>query len=170
MRYERAKHDGTLPIVGVNVFVGPPEEGQAEIELARSSEAEKRDQIERLAAFHARHAEAAPDALERVKRTAVSGGNVFEALLEAAEVCSLGQLTEALFAVGGGGGGGGGGAVSTQFVTRARARRLSSARCRNAVAEQGALGVQVTDKLQKSDLEVRVRSPMPALGSTTMTR
>ena len=101
MRHEQAKHDGTLPIVGVNVFVGPPEEGQAEIELARSSEAEKRGQIERLAAFHERHARAAPVALERVQHAAVSGANVFEALLEAAEVCSLGQLTEALFAVGG---------------------------------------------------------------------
>ena len=101
MRYEQAKHDGSLPIVGVNCFVGAPGERHDEIELARSSEAEKRGQIERLAAFHERHAQAAPGALERVRHAALTGKNVFAALLEAAEVCSLGQLTDALFEVGG---------------------------------------------------------------------
>ena len=102
MRYEHAKHDGSLPIVGVNTFVDADGgEPPATIALARSSEAEKRGQIERLAAFHARHADAAPTALERVKRAASEGGNVFDALVDAVEVCSLGQITDALFEVGG---------------------------------------------------------------------
>ena len=101
MRHEHAKHDGRLPIVGVNTFVDPEGEAPGTIVLARSSEAEKASQIARLADFHARHAAAAPSALERVRATAMAGGNVFAALLEAGEVCSLGQLTEALFEVGG---------------------------------------------------------------------
>jgi len=101
LRHEHAKHDGSLAIVGVNTFVDPSEEASVEIELARSSEAEKRGQIERLADFHARHAELAPAALDDLRAAAVGGGNVFDALLRAAEVCSLGQLTEALFEVGG---------------------------------------------------------------------
>jgi len=101
MRYEHAKHDGSLAVIGVNTFVDPAGEAPVEIELARSSDAEKSSQIERLADFHARHADAAPAALEKVRRTVMAGGNGFAALLEAAEVCSLGQLTDALFAVGG---------------------------------------------------------------------
>ena len=105
MRYEHAKHDGSLPIVGVNTFlpeIDPDGDGASPaIELARSSDAEKASQIERLADFHARHADTAPAALEDVRRTAMADGNVFDALLRAAEVCSLGQLTGALFEVGG---------------------------------------------------------------------
>ena len=102
MRYEHAKHDGSLPIVGVNTFLAPsPEAEPPAIELARSSEAEKAGQIARLADFRARHADAAPAALEDVRRVALAGGNVFDALMRAAEVCSLGQLTGALFEVGG---------------------------------------------------------------------
>ncbi len=106
MRYEHAKHDGSLPIVGVNTFLrsatGPAgEPGGVHIELARSSDAEKASQIERLADFHARHADDAPAALEHVRRVAMSDGNVFDALMSAAGTCSLGQLTAALFEVGG---------------------------------------------------------------------
>ena len=101
MRYEHAKHDGSLPIVGVNTFLAAEPEAPPEIELARSSEAEKAGQIRRLADFHARHADRAPAALDAVRQAAIAGDNLFEALLSAAEVCSLGQLTDALFEVGG---------------------------------------------------------------------
>ena len=101
MLYEHRKHDGTLPLVGVNMFRSPDEEPQVEIELARSSEAEKQSQLERLRVFHARNAEQAPAALERVRQAAIADENVFAALVDAAECCSLGQLTDALFEVGG---------------------------------------------------------------------
>ena len=101
MLYEHRKHDGSLPIIGVNTFLNPQSEVPMEIELARSSDAEKRQQIERLADFHQRHQALAPAALESVQRAALSGENVFAALVDAAAVCSLGQLTDCMFAVGG---------------------------------------------------------------------
>ena len=101
MLYEHRKHDGTLPIVGVNTFVRDESVEPVEVELARATEAEKRSQLDRLAAFHARHASEAPAALRRLQQVATSGGNVFAELMTAARVCSLGQLTEAFFEVGG---------------------------------------------------------------------
>jgi methylmalonyl-CoA mutase len=102
MLYEHRKHDGTLPIVGVNTFLPPhSDEAPGEIELARATEAEKRGQLERLADFHARHRDEAPAAIRRLQDVATSGGNVFDELMKAARVCSLGQLTEAFFEVGG---------------------------------------------------------------------
>ncbi|MBW2282528.1 MAG: methylmalonyl-CoA mutase family protein [Deltaproteobacteria bacterium] len=103
MRYETGKHSGELPIVGVNTFLRPGsgEEAAAPRELVRSSEDEKRGQIANLRAFHARHAAAAPEALQRLQRVARDGGNVFEELLETVKVASLGQITDALFEVGG---------------------------------------------------------------------
>jgi methylmalonyl-CoA mutase len=103
MRYETEKHSGALPIVGVNTFVDPNAKAAVEgpAELVRSSDAEKRAQLEQLHAFHARHVDAAPAALERLQRVALEGGNVFEELLETVKVASLGQITEALFEVGG---------------------------------------------------------------------
>ena len=101
MLYEHRKHDGSLPIVGVNTFISPEDEPHRDRELARSSDAEKDDQIERLAGFQARHAAQAGNALREVRRVAISNGNVFAALVNAVEVCSLGQLTEVLFEVGG---------------------------------------------------------------------
>jgi len=101
MLYEHRKHDGSLPIVGVNMFVNPDEEVPHEIQLARSSDNEKQSQIKKLAEFHDRHAEQSSQALLHVQQTAISNGNVFGALMSAAEVCSLGQLTDAMFAVGG---------------------------------------------------------------------
>jgi methylmalonyl-CoA mutase len=71
------------------------------VELARSTDDEKASQLARLAEFHARHAQAAPAALERLKRTVMNGGNVFEELVSTVRVCSLGQITHALFDVGG---------------------------------------------------------------------
>ncbi len=71
------------------------------IELARSTEQEKQSQLERLADFHARHAEQAPAMLRRLQQTVMDNRNVFEVLMDAVRVCSLGQITSALFEVGG---------------------------------------------------------------------
>jgi len=101
MLYEHRKHDGSLPIVGVNTFRNPEGDDLAEIELARSDDAEKMDQIARLERFQAQHQSASPLALKRVRDAAISGNNVFAALVDAVEVCSLGQLTDVLFEVGG---------------------------------------------------------------------
>jgi len=101
MLYEHKKHDGSLPIVGVNTFVNPTGDMPVEIELARSDDAEKQDQINRLADFHKRHARQCPAALDAVKQAAINDDNVFAALIDAVEHCSLGQLTDVLFEVGG---------------------------------------------------------------------
>jgi methylmalonyl-CoA mutase len=102
MLYEHKKHDGSLPIIGVNTFLNP--DGPADVtslELARASEEEKRSQVERLAAFHEEHRDEAEPALARLKDVASSGGNTFASLMEAVRVCSLGQITSAFFEVGG---------------------------------------------------------------------
>jgi isobutyryl-CoA mutase len=100
--YEHRKHDGSLPIVGVNTFLAPDRDQAAgPVELARGTEQEKQSQLRRLADFHARHADQAPAALERLKAVAASGGNTFDALMGAVRVCSLGQITDAFFEVGG---------------------------------------------------------------------
>jgi methylmalonyl-CoA mutase len=102
MLYEHQKHDGTLPIVGVNTFRNPKAGGPPQsIELARSSDEEKQSQLARLADFHRRHAEAAPAMLARLQQAVIDDGNVFATLMDAVRVCSLGQITDALFAVGG---------------------------------------------------------------------
>ena len=102
MKYEREKHDGTLPIIGVNTFLAADEHQTAiTIELARGTEAEKQSQLQRLADFHNQHRNEAPGALAQLKAAASTGGNVFEALMHAVRVCSLGQITNALFDVGG---------------------------------------------------------------------
>ena len=100
--YERKKHDGSLPIVGVNTFLNPnPPPEETAIDLARSTEDEKERQLERLAAFHARHADAAPAALDRLRDAVMREENVFAVLMDAVRCCSLGQITHALFEVGG---------------------------------------------------------------------
>ncbi|MDA8436429.1 MAG: methylmalonyl-CoA mutase family protein [Actinomycetales bacterium] len=102
MTYEHRKHDGSLPIVGVNTFLAdhagavPPT-----LELARGTEEEKQSQLRRVADFQERHRAEAPAALARLRETATSGGNLFEALMDAVRHCSLGQITEAFFEVGG---------------------------------------------------------------------
>ena len=101
MKYEVKKHDGSLPIIGVNTFLPETEEEEFTIELARSTEEEKQSQIKRLAEFKEAHADTAPAVLEQVKQTVSEGGNGFEALMEAVRHCSLGQLTDAFFEVGG---------------------------------------------------------------------
>ncbi|MEX2469499.1 MAG: methylmalonyl-CoA mutase family protein, partial [Pseudohongiellaceae bacterium] len=99
--YEHGKHDGSLPIVGVNTFVDATPEPEVEIELARSTEEEKQSQIRRLAEFHERHADESGPALERLKAAAIANENVFAELMYAVRYCSLGQITEAFFEVGG---------------------------------------------------------------------
>jgi methylmalonyl-CoA mutase len=100
--YEHRKHDGSYPIVGVNTFRNPHGDATPQsLALARSTEDEKESQLERLAGFHAANASEAPKALERLKRVVIDNGNVFEELMNTVRVCSLGQITSALFEVGG---------------------------------------------------------------------
>jgi|TARA_B110000977_G_scaffold135233_1_gene172060 methylmalonyl-CoA mutase len=99
--YEHKKHDGSFPIVGVNTFLSETEEEPMEIELARSTEAEKQNQIKRLRAFQETHSAESAEVLKRLQDTVSQGGNGFEVLMEAVRVCSLGEITNALFDVGG---------------------------------------------------------------------
>jgi len=103
--YERRKLSGEVPIIGVNTFQATNGHEQADaprtVELMRSSEEEKQHQLATLRAFQQRHAEHAPAALQRLQDVARQGGNVFEELMETVKVCSLGQITHALFEVGG---------------------------------------------------------------------
>jgi methylmalonyl-CoA mutase len=102
LHYEHLKHAGTLPLIGVNTFRNPSAEPVPQrLELARSTEAEKQSQLHRLAAFHAQHAGSSAAMLQRLQRAVIEGGNVFEVLMDAVRVCSLGQITQALFEVGG---------------------------------------------------------------------
>ncbi len=103
MVYERRKHSGELPIVGVNTFTSKNGEAvdEAKVELMRSSDDEKQHQLQHLLAFQKRNASRSGDALERLKNVARRGDNVFDELMETVKVCSLGQITQALFEVGG---------------------------------------------------------------------
>lgn len=101
MLYEHKKHDGSLPIVGVNTFLGKGDEQEQEIELARGTEAEKQNQIKRLGQFHSAHKDRSEIALDNLRASVTQGGNGFAALMEAVRECSLGQITEAFFEVGG---------------------------------------------------------------------
>ena len=102
MHYEMLKHTGELPIIGVNTFRNP--HGDAvhdKLELARSTDEEKQSQLKRLEDFHTRHAEESPAMLKRLQQAVIENKNVFEVLMDAVRVCSLGQITNALFEVGG---------------------------------------------------------------------
>src|SRR5581483_616300 len=100
--YEHKKHDGSYPIVGVNTFRNPHDHSVPQaVQLARSTSEEKESQLARLADFQARHASEAPAALQRLKQTVIENGNVFAELVSTVRVCSLGQITNALFDVGG---------------------------------------------------------------------
>jgi methylmalonyl-CoA mutase len=102
MHYEMLKHTGELPIIGVNTFRNPHGDPvNDKLELARSTEEEKQSQLQRLADFHTRHASQAPAMLARLKQAVIDNQNVFEVLMDAVRVCSLGQITNALFEVGG---------------------------------------------------------------------
>jgi isobutyryl-CoA mutase len=100
--YEHKKHDGSYPIVGVNTFRNPHGDAiPAKLELIRSTEEEKQSQLKRLRNFHRRHARTAPAMLERLRQAVIRDENVFEVLVDAVRVCSLGEITHALFEVGG---------------------------------------------------------------------
>ena len=102
MLYEHRKHDGSLPIVGVNTFLAPHRDDEpVTVELARATEAEKQSQLDRLHAFHEAHRHESPAALAALQQAAMHGENVFAALMEAVKHCSLGQISDAFFEVGG---------------------------------------------------------------------
>src|SRR6058998_3253260 len=102
MHYEMLKHTGELPIIGVNTFRNPHGDAvQDKLELARSTDDEKQSQLKRLAEFHQRHADKAPAMLKRLQQAVIANSNVFDVLMDAVRVCSLGQITSALFEVGG---------------------------------------------------------------------
>ncbi len=104
LHYEWLKHTGEYPIVGVNTFRDPNADGGAfeqEVELARATEAEIESQLARLAQFHEHHQAEAPAALERLQQAALSGENIFAVLMDTVRVCSMGQITGALYGVGG---------------------------------------------------------------------
>jgi methylmalonyl-CoA mutase len=108
MLYEQRKHDGSLPIVGVNTFLAPDAtpgepsgEGGRPLQLARSTEDEKQRQLSRLADFKSCHAQERPAMLDRLRRAALAGDNLFAVLMDAVRVCSLGEISDALFEVGG---------------------------------------------------------------------
>ena len=102
MHYEMLKHTGEYPIVGVNTFRNPHgDPTPTTLELARSTEEEKQSQLARLADFHERHAAEAPAMLERLQQAVIANANVFDVLMDAVRCCSLGQITNALFEVGG---------------------------------------------------------------------
>src|SRR3712207_4822021 len=94
MLYEHRKHDGSLPIIGVNTFRRPEREDEPArpLQLARATEQEKQSQLARVRTFHDEHREDAAAALARLKEAATSGDNVFAVLMEAARVCSLQQV------------------------------------------------------------------------------
>ncbi len=101
--YETKKHDGSLPIIGINTFLSKSDAAgeHAGAALIRSSEEEKQDQVAAVRAFQARNIARAPAALERLKQVACGGANVFAELMETVKTCSLGQISHALYEVGG---------------------------------------------------------------------
>jgi isobutyryl-CoA mutase len=104
MYYEMKKHSGELPIIGVNTYLNPNPPSEEEIdkmELARATKEEKETQIRNLESFKGKNKDQSEEALDRLKETAVSGGNIFAELMETVKYASLGQITRALYEVGG---------------------------------------------------------------------
>ena len=99
--YERLKHDGSLPIVGVNMFLNPEAQEQPTTELARSTDEEKRSQLRRLNEFHERHSDDSSEAIASLRAAVLEDRNIFAELMSAVRSCSVGQITSALFEVGG---------------------------------------------------------------------
>ncbi|KPV58670.1 methylmalonyl-CoA mutase [Paenibacillus sp. A3] len=100
--YETKKHNGELPIIGVNTFRNPnPPTDDLPIPMARATTEEKEQQIANLRAFQAKHQAEAPAALARLQQVALDGGNIFAELMETVKTASLGQITHALYQVGG---------------------------------------------------------------------
>jgi len=100
--YEHKKHDGSYPIIGVNTFRNPHGDPVPQkLELIRSTEQEKQSQLKRLRDFQKTHASASAEMLQRLRKAVIENQNVFAVLMDAVRVCSLGQITHALFEVGG---------------------------------------------------------------------
>ena len=102
--YESLKHSGKLPIIGVNTFLNPAAdetEALSSLKLARATEEEKQSQLDRRNAFAEKHKDRSPEALKRLKEVALSGGNIFEEMMDTVRYCTLGQITGALYEVGG---------------------------------------------------------------------
>jgi methylmalonyl-CoA mutase len=102
--YEHLKHNGKLPLIGVNTFENPEAEERPAgscILLTRATPEEKQAQLTNLRAFQERNGVQAGEALERLKQVALSGGNIFEELMQTVKVASLGQITGALYEIGG---------------------------------------------------------------------
>jgi methylmalonyl-CoA mutase len=100
--YERRKHDGSYPIVGVNTFRNPHGDSVPQkLELIRSTEDEKRSQLKRLRDFQKKNRNESPAMLRRLQEAVIKDENVFAVLMDAVRVCSLGEITHALFEVGG---------------------------------------------------------------------
>jgi isobutyryl-CoA mutase len=103
LHYETLKDSGELPIIGVNTYIASNIEEQMnqEIELSRCSDDEKNEQITRLNNFKKRNTDKSDDALKKLKEIALRNGNIFEELLTTVNFCSLGQITNVLYEVGG---------------------------------------------------------------------
>ncbi len=104
MYYEHLKHSGEMPIIGVNTFISPDYDSDSvfdDIELARATEEEKASQLSRLASFKEKNKEMRPEAIKRLKSRVLSGENIFAELMDTVRYCSLGEITEALYEVGG---------------------------------------------------------------------
>ena len=104
MYYEALKHSGEMPIIGVNTFRDPEaseDQWDDGLELARATESEKQSQLKRLSEFKKRNADESDGALKRLQQTALSGANIFAELMHTVRHCSLGQITQALYDVGG---------------------------------------------------------------------
>lgn len=103
MTYEMKKHSGELPIIGVNTYLNPnpPAEEELDLQLARATREEKEQQIANLNHFKETHQQEVKEVLDQLKQTALQGGNIFEALMDTVKVASLGQITHALYEVGG---------------------------------------------------------------------
>jgi len=99
--YEHKKHDGSLPIIGVNTFINPHEKAMPAPPLQRSTTGEKDSQIVRLRDFQRAHAGESPAMRERLRQAVIRNENVFDVLMDAVRVCSLGQISDTLFEVGG---------------------------------------------------------------------
>ncbi|MFW5874884.1 MAG: methylmalonyl-CoA mutase family protein, partial [bacterium] len=104
MYYEHLKHSGELPIIGVNTFINPdadPDEAIGDLELSRATEEEKQSQLERRNSFAERNKDKAPEAIKRLKDTVLAGENIFAELMQTVRFCTMGQITQALYEVGG---------------------------------------------------------------------
>jgi methylmalonyl-CoA mutase len=102
MLYEQRKHDGSLPLIGVNTFINPSGDvGNETLELARGTELEKQSQLTRLREFQQTHRSDAQAAIARIHEAAATGENMFAVLMDAARVCTLGQISDAFYEVGG---------------------------------------------------------------------